>query len=73
MRFTDMLKNAMGIEDNTPETYDADGKTYTRVPGKDGSLTAPAPQQPSLSDQMQQQNQTKAKVIMPTDTGSSRG
>ncbi len=67
MRFTDLLTN------QDPQQYTADGKNYTFIPGKNGSLTALAPPKPSLQQQIQQQNPVKSKVIMPTDVGSSRG
>lgn len=78
MSFTKILKNAVGIEDNTPQRIDADGKQYTFVPGQNGSLTAPAPAKQSFSDMLKQQNTVKSKVIMPpkeaeTEVGSSRG
>lgn len=78
MSFTKLLKNAVGIEDNTPQKINSDGKQYTFIPGENGSLTAPAPTRPSLSDQLKQQNQMKSKVIMPPkeadiEVGSSRG
>lgn len=61
---------------NQPKTIYQDGKVYTFTPGKNGSLTAPAPlynKEQQSPVKTPEQNPSRNRIIMPPQTGSSRG
>ncbi len=74
MGYMDILKNAMGMQpSNEPKQIDADGKHYTFIPGKNGSLTAPLNK---TQKPIYEPHEPVAKVVGPNkvaQVGSSRG